>query len=91
MNRVVIACAVRRSPVAVAAYPLLPRGQGAASVDAAIKSSWASAAPDWQARLVQDETQKACSQYRNAPPKAVADAILAREKADHPVSAPTAS
>ena len=38
-------------------------------------------APDWQARLDQDETQKACSQYRNAPPKDVADAIVAREKA----------
>ena len=56
-------------------------GQSAASVDTAIKSSWATAAPDWQPRLAQDETQKACSQYRNAPPKAVADAILAREKA----------
>ena len=66
--------------VAAGAYLLL-RGQSAASIDTAIKSSWASAAPDWQARLVQDETQKLCSQYRNAPPKAVADAILARENA----------
>jgi sulfur-oxidizing protein SoxX len=80
MNRVVIAAA-GIALLAVAAYPLLLRSQGAPPVDAAIKSSWASAAPDWQARLVQDETQKACSQYRNAPPKAVADAILAREKA----------
>ena len=38
----------------------------------------------------QDETQKACSQYRNAPPKAVADAIMAREKATI-VYPPTAS
>ena len=30
---------------------------------------------------MQDETQKVCSQYRNAPPKEVADAIVAREKA----------
>ena len=30
---------------------------------------------------MQDETQKVCSQYRNAPPKEVADAIIAREKA----------
>ena len=80
MNRVVIAAA-GIALLAVAVYPLLLRSQGAPPVDAAIKSSWASAAPDWQARLVQDETQKACSQYRNAPPKAVADAILAREKA----------
>jgi L-cysteine S-thiosulfotransferase len=52
-----------------------------AAVEKAIKGSWAAAAPDWQARLAQDETQRLCSQHRNAPPKAVADAILAREKA----------
>jgi L-cysteine S-thiosulfotransferase len=80
MNRVVIVAACV-AILAAAAYPLLLRSQGAPLVEAAIKSSWASAAPDWQARLVQDETQKACSLYRNAPPKAVADVILAREKA----------
>ena len=80
MNRVAIlaACVVA---LALAAYPLMPRGQGATTVETAIKSSWASAAPEWQARLVQDETQKLCSQYRNAPPREVADAIVAREKA----------
>jgi L-cysteine S-thiosulfotransferase len=52
-----------------------------AVVDKAIASSWSAAAPDWKARLQQDETQKACSHYRNAPPKEVADAVLAREKA----------
>ena len=67
--------------VAAGVYLVLPRGGSAASVDDVIKSSWATAAPEWQARLAQDETQKACSEYRNAPPKAVADAILAREKA----------
>ena len=75
-----VSLAVSAALVAVGAFLLL-RGQSAASLDTAIKSSWASAAPDWQARLVQDETQKTCSQHRNAPPKAVADAILAREKA----------
>ena len=80
-----------RSPLA-AAYPVLPRAAGgdAAAVDKAIKSSWTTAAPEWQARLAQDETQKACSQYRNAPPKAVADAIIAREKATIAIP-PTAS
>ena len=62
-------------------YLLIPAGDGATSVDAAITSSWTTVAPDWQPRLSQDETQKACSRYRNAPPKAVAEAILAREKA----------
>ena len=67
--------------IAVAAYLLFPRAEGASSVDAAVKASWTTADPKWLARLVQDETQKACSQYRNAPPKAVADTILARERA----------
>jgi sulfur-oxidizing protein SoxX len=52
-----------------------------AAVEAAIKGSWIKAAPDWQARLVQDETQRLCSLYRNAPPNEVASAILEREKA----------
>ncbi len=65
----------------LALYLLVPADQGVASVDTAIKSSWTTAAPEWQPRLSQDETQNACSRYRNAPPKAVADAILAREKA----------
>lgn len=50
-------------------------------VNKAIEKSWTAAAPDWQARLDQDETQKACSQYRNNPPKEVAAAIVAREQA----------
>jgi len=53
-----------------------------AIVDKALKGSFATAAPDWQARLDQDETQKLCSQYRNAPPRAVAEAMIAREKAN---------
>ena len=65
----------------LALYLLIPAGSGVASVESAIKSGWTTATPEWQARLLQDETQKVCSQYRNAPPKAVADAILAREKA----------
>ncbi len=64
-----------------AAYLLWKPQVHAANVDDAIKESWTRAAPDWQARLVQDETQKVCSQYRNAPPKQIADAIVAREKA----------
>jgi L-cysteine S-thiosulfotransferase len=50
-------------------------------VNKAIEKSWATAAPDWQQRLDQDETQKTCSQYRNSPPKEVATAIVAREQA----------
>jgi len=67
--------------IAAGVYLALSRGQGVASVDTAIKSSWTAATPEWQARLVQDETQKACSLHRNAPPRALANAIIAREKA----------
>jgi sulfur-oxidizing protein SoxX len=67
--------------VALLAGRLLAQpAQGQVPVEAAIKGSWTKSAPEWQARLEQDETQKLCSQYRNAPPKHVADAIVAREK-----------
>ena len=84
MRILVIGAAIVAALALAAAYLLLqPGGEAAtaAAVDNAIKASWTRAAPEWQARLVQDETQKVCSQYRNVPPKAVADAILAREKA----------
>ncbi|MDX2204812.1 MAG: sulfur oxidation c-type cytochrome SoxX [Hyphomicrobiaceae bacterium] len=50
-------------------------------VDAIVADGFKSAAPDWKARLVQDETQRACSAARNAPTAAVAAAIRRREKA----------
>ena len=50
-------------------------------IDAAVKASWPQAPADWQPRLVPDETMQSCSQYRNTPPRAVADAIQARERA----------
>lgn len=52
-----------------------------ARVDAAIKTGWPAAPPDWQPRLVPDETMKQCSAHENSPPKAIADTIQAREKA----------
>ncbi len=53
----------------------------AARADAVIKSAFPTAPAEWQGRLVPDETMRACSAHRNKPPKAVADAIQAREKA----------
>jgi sulfur-oxidizing protein SoxX len=50
-------------------------------IDAAVKASWPRVAPEWEARLKQDETMAACSQYRNNPPPAVAAEIVKREKA----------
>jgi sulfur-oxidizing protein SoxX len=52
-----------------------------ARIEAAIKQSWAQVPPDWRKRLVQDETMAACSQYRNGPPPAVVEVIVARERA----------
>src|SRR5688572_10048952 len=57
------------------------RAKDQAAVEAAIKHSWTKAVPDWQARLVQDETQRLCSLHRNAPPNEVANAMVEREKA----------
>jgi sulfur-oxidizing protein SoxX len=76
-----VAVAAAAALALAAAYMLVLPAQSQVPVEAAIKSSWTRWAPDWQARLEQDETQKLCSQYRNAPPKNVAEAILAREKA----------
>src|SRR5713101_6829866 len=52
-----------------------------ARVGAAIKSAFPTAPADWQQRLTPDETMKQCSAYDNSPPKAVFEAIQAREKA----------
>lgn len=46
-----------------------------------LKAGFPKAPADWENRLLQDETMKACSAHKNLPPKAVADAIIAREKA----------
>lgn len=68
--------------LSLAAGVILSGSEGhAQTAEDAIKGSWTRSPADWQARLVQDETQKICSKYRNAPPKQVADAIVAREKA----------
>ena len=71
------------SAIAVAAGAIVAarRVPSAWTPGTALRASFATAAPDWLARLEQDETQRVCSRYRNAPPKAVAAAILARERA----------
>jgi L-cysteine S-thiosulfotransferase len=50
-------------------------------LEKAISDSWRGVAPDWAARLSQDDTQQACSLYRNSPPQALAAAIQARAQA----------
>jgi sulfur-oxidizing protein SoxX len=73
-----VASAIAVATGAVVAARRLP---SAWTPTAVLRASFATAAPDWLTRLEQDETQQACSRYRNAPPKAVATAILARERA----------
>lgn len=48
-------------------------------VEEYVRQMWSSADPEWKGRLKQDETQAACSQFRNAPPDEAAAAIMARE------------
>jgi sulfur-oxidizing protein SoxX len=49
-------------------------------VEQAIKESWKSAPPEWQERLTQDQTMKECTESRNQPSNAVAEAIMKRER-----------
>jgi sulfur-oxidizing protein SoxX len=53
----------------------------AARMQSAVAASWPQLPADWQARLVQDDTMAACSLYKNSPPQALADKIVARERA----------
>lgn len=52
-----------------------------ADVERALASSWRNAAPEWQARLAQDQTQKDCTLHRNKPPNMLAATIIEREAA----------
>ena len=52
-----------------------------AVVDATVTATWSRAPTDWQGRVQQDETQRVCTAFHNAPPPAEAGAIAAREKA----------
>jgi sulfur-oxidizing protein SoxX len=50
-----------------------------ATVDRVVKESFTKLPEGWAARLAQDETMQVCSQTRNQPSAAQADAIVARE------------
>jgi len=66
---------------AMLAVPAAAQSADPALVDAYIKSTFKNAPPQWQARIVQDDTQKVCSETRNTPSPAQAKSIEAREKA----------
>ena len=50
-------------------------------VEQYVKGTWKAPAAGWQARVDQDETQRACTATRNEPSVADGDKIIAREKA----------
>lgn len=52
-----------------------------AVVDAYVKATFGKAPPEWQARIVPDETLQACNKYHNDVPSAEAEKIMARELA----------
>jgi sulfur-oxidizing protein SoxX len=51
-----------------------------ARADAAVKAAFPVLPPEWDARLLPDETMRQCSAHRNAPSKGVAEAIQQRER-----------
>jgi L-cysteine S-thiosulfotransferase len=81
MRKIAIALGVFAIAIVPAALAQQKPTVDPAKVDAAVKSAFPSAPADWQPRLTPDETMKQCSAHNNHPPKAMADAIQAREKA----------
>jgi sulfur-oxidizing protein SoxX len=75
--RILIAVAA----LAVSLAPATAQQPDTAAGDAAIKAGFPTAPADWVPRLTGDETMQLCSLHKNSPPKAIADAIQAREKA----------
>jgi len=76
-----IALFVAAVAAGAAAYAQDKPAADAVRVDQVMKDSWKGAPAEWQERLVQDQTMKACSESRNQPSNAVANAIMEREKA----------
>ncbi len=58
-----------------------PKQADPAVVDAYLKDTFGKAPPEWQARIVPDDTLKACNKYHNHVPSKEADAIIKREMA----------
>ena len=67
--------------VAGAAYAQDKPAVDAIRVEQVIKDSWKNAPPEWQERLVQDQTMKECTETRNQPSNELANAIMERERA----------
>jgi sulfur-oxidizing protein SoxX len=80
MRHILIAAAVVLTTATGASAQQKP-AVDTAKIDADIAAAFSTAAADWKARFVQDDTMKECSIHENSPPKPVAEAIAKREKA----------
>lgn len=58
-----------------------PKQADPAIVEAYLKSTFGKAPPEWQARIVPDDTLKICNQYRNDVPSKEADKVQKAELA----------
>ena len=58
-----------------------PKSADPALVDAYVKATFGKAPPEWQERIVPDETLKTCNAFHNNVPSKEADAIVKRELA----------
>ena len=82
MRRIALALASLGIAFAVAQPAAMGQQAPAAEkVDAAVQAAFPTAPAEFQPRLSPDATLKECSAHNNAPPKAVAAAIQAREQA----------
>jgi sulfur-oxidizing protein SoxX len=81
MKKITLCASVLAIGLAAVAHAQQKAAVDPAKADAAIKAAFPTAPADWASRLTPDETMRQCSATGNAPPKAIADAIAAREKA----------
>jgi sulfur-oxidizing protein SoxX len=81
MKKGVIGIATLSILCVAAAYAQQKPAIDAIRVEQVMKDSFKSAPPEWQERLVQDQTMKECTESHNRPSNAVANAIMARERA----------
>ena len=81
MKRIVLASVLAFAAPALAQQSPPPQTIDPGVVEATVRATWSKAPADWQSRVQQDETQRVCTAFHNAPPPAEAGAIAAREKA----------
>ncbi len=81
MRKIAFVLATAATVLAPTAFAQQKPAIDPARVDAVVKSAFPSAPADWAQRLMPDETMKQCASNNNLPPQALANAIMARERA----------